>query len=215
MRSRIIITLVFWLSVFTAAAQAPWKLAEDRDGIKVYTRPMANSKLNALKVDCVLNCRASQLVALIMDIDNSSHWVYHAKLAKVIKQVSPAELYYYSEVIVPWPVQNRDYIAHIMVTQNPTTKVVTIDAPCIADMLPSKANIVRIKRSTGRWVITPLANNRIHVEYVLEVDPGGAVPAWLINLFATKGPLETFEKLKLELQKTSSQNLRLAYIADM
>jgi hypothetical protein len=161
-----------------------------------------------------MDARPAQFVAVIMDVKGSADWVYHAKNVKVLKQISPSELYYYSEVTVPWPIANRDYIAHIIVTQNPKTKVITIDAPCLPDMVPPKQSLVRIVHSVGKWVITPMPNNRIHVEYQIEVDPAGSVPAWLINLFATKGPLETFEKLKTQLQKPAYKAPRFDFIAE-
>jgi len=214
MRKQILTTILLLITVTSCFAQDAWKLSTDKDGIRIYTRPMANSKLKAIKVECSLNVRASQLVRVIMDIDNSAQWVYHSRNAYVVKQVSPSELYYYSEVSVPWPAQNRDYIAHINVSQNPKTKVITIDAPCLPNMVPDKPGIVRISRSTGRWTITPAAGNIVKVEYQLAVDPAGSIPAWLINLFATEGPLKTFERLKLQLQKPEYKNTKLTFVED-
>ncbi|EHQ25449.1 START domain-containing protein [Mucilaginibacter paludis] len=211
-----IILLLIWVLVHSTAVygQEAWKLAVLKEGIKVYTRPVVNSKFKAIKVECSLPVHPSQLVAAIMDIDNSYQWVYHSKVNRIIKRVSPSELYYYSEVSVPWPAENRDYISHIMVSQNPKTKVTTIDAPCIAGMVPEKNNVVRITHSIGKWTIWPYVNNGIKVEYELEVDPSGSVPAWLINLFITQGPLETFQKLEAYLQKKDYKEAKLGFIAD-
>jgi len=189
-------------------------LAVTKEGIKVYTRPVANSKIKAIKVECSLAVRPSQLVAAIMDIEHSSQWVYHTKQSRVIKQVSPSELYYYAEVNVPWPAENRDYVSHIMVSQNPKTKMITIDAPCVTGMVPEKDKVIRIIHSTGKWTIAPTENNTIKVTYELEVDPAGSTPAWLINLFATQGPLETFQKLKVQLAKKEYRDVRLGFVED-
>jgi hypothetical protein len=35
----------------------------------------------------------------------------------------------------------------------------------------------------------------VHINYILEADPGGDIPAWLSNEFVDKGPFETFKKL--------------------
>lgn len=214
MYKRVTLTLCFLFTIAASFAADTWKLDVDKNGIKVYTRTIANSKLKAIKVECSLNARPSQLVRVIMDIDNSADWVYHSKNAYVVKQVSPADIYYYSEVSVPWPAANRDYIAHIMVSQNPKTKVITIDAPCIPGMVAQKSKVVRISHSIGKWTINPPVNNTIKVTYELEVDPAGDIPAWLINLFATEGPLKTFEKLKTELQKPEYKNAKLDFVED-
>ncbi len=105
---------------------------------------------------------------------------YHTASNYVVKQVSPAELYYYSLVKMPWPVNDRDFIAHLRVSQDAVTKVVTIDAPCIADMVPVKPGVVRIANSNGRWVISPSIEGQVKVVYTLHADPGGSVPC-LVN----------------------------------
>ena len=195
-------------------AQETWKLKTEEDCIKVFTRPVADSKFKALKVECNLHTSARHLVAEIMDVKNCTSWVYHTKSITLLKQPSPKEIYYYSEVNVPWPAQNRDFIAHLKVEQNPQTKVVTIDAPCINEFVKEKEGDVRIKHSLGKWVITPLSNSEVHVEYSIEVDPGGSVPAWLVNMFATEGPLQSFKKLRQILQASPDKGKQLTFIED-
>jgi hypothetical protein len=209
-----ILLLCLLLNATSGFSQDAWKLSVVKDGIRIYTRPVVHSKIKAIKVECSLAVKPSQLVATILDIDNSYQWVYHSKLNRIIKRVSPSELYYYSEVNVPWPAENRDYVSHITVSQNLKTKVVTIDAPCVPGMVPEKNNVVRIIHSIGKWTISPSENNTIKVTYELEVDPAGSVPAWLINLFATQGPMETFEKLKLQLKKQDYKNVKPEFIVD-
>ena len=208
----IALALFFPFILQPVMAQVNWKLASDRDGIKVYTRPVINSKIKAIKVECNLQASSSQLLAAIMDIKTCSEWVYHSKKNLLVKQISPLDLIYYSEVEVPWPAENRDFVVHIQAEQNPQTKVVTVNSPCIPGYVGEKSDIVRIKHSVAQWIITPIGKNQIKAEYVLEVDPMGDIPAWLTNLFATKGPMETFKNLKLHLQKDIYKNTRFAGI---
>ena len=132
----------------------------------------------------------------------------------MLKQVSPVDLYYYSEVNVPWPVSNRDFVAHIIATQNPVTKAVTVNAENLPDLVPKKDNVVRIRQSDSKWVATPAGVNLVKIEYTLFADPGGIVPAWLINLFITRGPFETFKKLREHVKKPAYTNIHLANIKD-
>ena len=36
----------------------------------------------------------------------------------------------------------------------------------------------------------------MHIEYEVQVDPKGSIPAWVVNMFSTKGCFSTFKKLK-------------------
>jgi ribosome-associated toxin RatA of RatAB toxin-antitoxin module len=196
----------------TALAQNDWKLSIDREGIKVFTREVSASKIKAVKVTSTLPAKASQLVALLLDVESAPDWIYHTKSCKLLKQVSPSELYYYSEVAVPWPVENRHFVAHLTVQQSSETKVIVIDGPAVSGFVPEKQGIVRVVESKGRWQITPLANNQIQVEYTLHVNPGGNLPAWMVNMFATQGPIEIFRKMKIMVQKPRYKRADLAFI---
>jgi hypothetical protein len=195
-----------------ASAQTDWKLNSESDGIKIYTSLVPNSKIKAVKVECEYKATASQFVAVLLDIKNSPEWLYHTKFCRVFKQVSPQDLYYYSEVTLPWPAQNRDFISHLTVSQNPDTKVILVEGPAVPGFIPIKDNMVRVDHSGSKWEITPLPNGEIKVNYTLHVDPGGALPAWLINMFATEAPAQIFKNLKTELQKPTYKNATLPFI---
>lgn len=205
------VALMLVLKTVAVYGQCDWKLSSEREGIKIYTGGVPGSTIKAIKVEAMFNATAAQLVALIMDVNTSPDWVYHTKSSKLIKQVSASELYYYSEVSLPWPAANRDFVAHLIVTQNPDTKVITIDGPAVAGFVPVKEGIVRIIDSKGKWIITPIGTNQIKVEYSIHVEPGGSLPSWLVNMFATEGPLKIFAGIKVQLQKSAYKNIEFAF----
>ena len=211
---RIAIVLLLLLKITNVSAQEEWKLKNEKNGIKVYTSEVADSKFKAIKVEGELQATLSQMVKVLFDVKSSPEWLYHTKSAMLVKQVSPSEIYYYSEISIPWPVQNRDFVAHLKVHQNVETRVVTIDGPAVSGFVPVKDGVVRVKSSKGLWVITPLTNNRIKVIYTLQLDPGGNIPAWLVNLFAAEGPMKSFQGLQLQLKKPAYQNAQLEFIKD-
>jgi hypothetical protein len=212
MKKLILPSLILFFAQAVAFGQNAWKLNSDKEGIRVYTSDFAGSKIKALKVECEMDASATQLVALLMDVNTSADWVYRTKSCKVIKQVSPSELYYYSEVNMPWPASNRDFVAHLTVSQNPATKVVQIDGPSVPGMVPEKKGIVRIDHAMGKWTITPIDANHIKVEYTLHTEPGGSLPSWMVNMFATEGPMEVFKEIKVQLQKPTYRDAVLSYI---
>jgi len=212
-RTGFIIILLFW-GPSLLRAQDDWRLKTDKDGIAVYTKLFPDSKFKAIRVDVELDATLSQLVAVILDVNTGAEWVYSTKSSVLLKQVSPSELYYYSEVSIPWPAANRDFIAQLKAVQDPHTKVVTIYGPVFPDYLPEKKDIVRVRHSEGKWVITPVGSHHVKVEYTLRADPGGDLPAWLVNMFVTKGPYESFRKLKEQLKKPVYVNAKLSFITE-
>ena len=194
--------------------QSAWKLHSDKDGIQIYTKTVSNSAFKALKTVCTVETSLSRLAAVLLDVKNTKDWVYATKVCSLLKQASPAELYYYSEVSLPWPASNRDFIIRIAVSQDPATKALTVIAENKPAYIPGKKNIVRIQQSEAHWLITPQANGMVKVEYTMQVDPGGLLPAWLVNMFVSKGPYQTFVKLREQVKKPIYNNIHLGFIKD-
>ena len=131
----------------------------------------------------------------MLDTDKQHEWVYNNKRSTLLKKASDHELIFYSEVNVPWPCSNRDYIAHLTVSQQ-SAQVIAIESHAEPNFIPQKKGIVRIAFSHSHWIITTLGNGQLGIEYTVQFDPGGSAPAWITNMFVTKGPFETFKKLK-------------------
>ena len=206
---KIILVTLTVMMICVVNAQNGWVLKKQEDGIKIYTRTQSNSKIKAIKVECIFNATLSQLAAVIFDINTNHQWVYRTKNYTVVKKNHPFDLYYYAEVETPWPVSNRDFIAHLKLSQNPVSRVMVVEAENAPYLLPQKQDIVRIMHSIGKWVVTVQNQTSIKAEYTLFTDPGGNVPSWLMNMFIADGPLESFQKLKEHLKKPVYANISL------
>jgi hypothetical protein len=189
-----------------------WNLRKDQDGIKVYGRDGDSSGFDELKVETTVAGRLSSLAALVLDICNYPDWSFNSEKAYVIKTVGPEELYFYSLIHSPWPASDRDLAVHLMVRQDSSTRKLYISADEIANFIPEKKGIVRVPLSVERWVVTPLPGDRIAISYELRLNPGAYAPAWLINLFAAKGPFETFSRLRDQLKRPRYRDASLPFI---
>ncbi len=193
-------------------AQEGWVLKKEKDNIKVYGRSNSHSKFDELKVELILKSRLSDLAAIILDINNYFKWSYNTKLSYVLKKVSNDEMYFYTEVNSPWPASNRDLVVHLKIVQDPVSKIMTIRATGVPDFIPPKDNIVRVPFSKETWTVIPVDKTTIKIEYYLEIDPGEFAPAWLINLFAAKAPLESFKNLATQVQQPEYRQASIPFI---
>ena len=197
--------LLMITKVISVSAQEDWKLQKDKDGIKVYSAKVPDSKIRAIKVVANYEATPEEIANIVMDINSSQEWVSHLKSTYLVKRVSQNELYYYAEVNLPWPASNRDFVAHLTRSENVQTGAITIDGPAVAGLMDEKKGIVRINNSVGKWIITPLDNNHVKVEYALHVDPAGSLPSWLVNMFSGETPMQIFENLRQELKRNAQQ----------
>lgn len=210
-KKNIIISIIAVLDFFSVHAQNEWRLKKELSGIKIYMRTNEHSSFNEIKVEMTIQSKLSSLVALLLDVPNHAQWVYNVRSSSILKKIADNELYFYEVINSPFPASDRDLVVHLKITQDSQTKAMSVSAINIPNYIPQKKNIVRVPVSNESWKVTPV-NNTLRIEYYLEIDPGGSVPAWLINNFAEKGPYESFKHLQAQVNIPKYKNASVSFI---
>ncbi len=203
MKFTILKTFFFVLcSAFASAAftQYNWKLSKDKDGIRVYQSDVQHSNFKSIKVECTMEGNYDKLMAVISDLGHQKDWVYNNKTSYMLKSISPLEYYYYAETSLPWPMSNRDAAIHLKMNKDSLNRFLKINAVSVPNYTPEKSGKVRVPRSDISWYVTMPTPKTISIVYIFEAEPGGSLPAWLVNMFADKAPYESFKKLSEKLK---------------
>ncbi|MEP7142126.1 MAG: START domain-containing protein [Ferruginibacter sp.] len=209
-----ILVMVCMLLQISVKCQEDWTLRKDKNGIKVFSRKTKNFKINELKVECLFEGRLSQLAAVLFDVNKQYQWVYKTTKSQLLKQISEADVFFYTEIECPWPYDNRDLVVHMNMKQNPGNKVMTIEAKNVNEYLPEKKDIVRVKYSNATWTVTPINTRQFRIDYRIQIDLGDGVPAWLLNLFSTNGPYESFSNLKEKIKLPQYAHSKFPFLLD-
>jgi START domain-containing protein len=196
--------LLLYFLLFPAIISPPekydWTLKKDKGGIKIFSRHSDISKFNDIRVEMDLPGTIAQLSSILIDVEKYPEWAYSTKSCELIKKISANEIIYYSEIWVPWPASNRDFYADCKITLDSASRTLHVASVGLKNYQPEKKDIARIPMSKGIWNVSTLTDKMMHLQYTLQVDPGGSLPAWLLNMFATRGPLETFENLQKKME---------------
>lgn len=204
----------FFFNIPFVFSQKEWNLKKDKDGIAVYTGKTEDSKFKSIRVKCTLEANLSELVAVLMQPSLQPEWVIATKEANLVKQVSSSRLYYYAEAALPWPMNNRDMVIDLDMNQDPLTRVLTIHANTIDHILPLKEGKQRVPLSQAIWLVRPLADHKISIDYQIKIDPGGGIPAWMVNMFIAKAPFESFKNLSKMVQDKRFKDQHFDFIKD-
>jgi hypothetical protein len=192
---------LFLLCMVSWSEKNEWALKKEKDGITIFSRHSDYSKFNDLRIEMDLPGTVEQLSVVLMDVNKYSDWVYATKSSAMMKRISANEVIYYSEIGTPWPAANRDFYADVKATLNPATQSLVVSSTGMKNYQPEKKDLVRVPMSKGLWNITTQSDKRMHLEYILQLDPGGSLPGWILNTFATKAPMETFSNLKKKMEE--------------
>lgn len=191
-----------------------WKLEKDAEGIRVYTASVEGSNFKAFRAEMEVVGTLSQLVSMHTDPSNISEWLYDCKKSELIKKVEDNEYYIYYVSDAPWPVQDRDYVLHSVITQNPDTFVVSIDFNAVAEIVDNSEECVRMAEVVGYWHFLPMAGGRVRIEHQVHADPNGAIPSWLANVAVVDQPFETMKTIREQMHLPKYLNSRLSFVRE-
>lgn len=189
-----IIALVFLFSQ-TVSAQG-WNFVKEKNGIKMYTRNEPNTNLKSFKGVMDVHSTMDRVTHLVGNVHNNDWWDKNVKEIRILYFEENKHFKYYLVYDVPWPLSDRDLCVDARVTIDPVTGRREINAKPIANLIPEKPDAVRIKNYWQRWIIQPMENDIIRLTLEGSVDPGGIVPAWLINLVITDTPMNIMSGIR-------------------
>lgn len=191
-RSKVTICFIsLWLIFIPADASNGWTLKLNKNGIQVFTKSIPGTSIKAVKA--VYNVKSSlpALAALLLDVSSYPKWIYRCSEAKIIKTENASELIYYQLTNIPWPATDRDLVASLVINQEKDNRIVTAIIKNKPDFIAENKGRVRLKKFDSKYIFTPKADGIIEVTNELFLDPGGNIPAWMINQASTMGPYKT------------------------
>jgi hypothetical protein len=194
--------LILFLSILSivplASGQTDCQLKKQKEDLKVYTCSAAESKLKVLKAEFIIEDTSfEELLEFLKNINNCVTWQYNTIEAAALQNHDGA-IIYRTVIEAPWPVSNREMILELTSAFDSVKQELTIVSRSIDYEYPQTDDFVRVPFALGRWQVVSVQGS-LRVVYTLRIDPGGSVPAWLINLSMAEGPYNSFSKLKEKL----------------
>lgn len=209
-----LILFVWTAACWSLQAQTEWKLRKETDGIEVYFRQAEDSNIKELKITTRTRGTLGAAVAFISDIDNFPNWMDHCRETYVLEQRSPTDYTYYNLADFPWPLSDREFLMRCTTYQDPVSLAVHFHSVADPGALPPAKGYVRVQKTVSQWKIEPDGAGYIRLEYYLKADPGGAIPAWMINAALDKGPIKAMHALCKAVQNESYAARKLAYVKE-
>jgi len=174
-------------------------LKRDRDGIKVFTCKTENEKFKQLMAQFELeNTTFQELKDFLWDAPNYTTWQYNMVESEIVSTKGDNELVYRSLIDAPWPVENRELVNAIKIVKEATVTRIFIHS--VPYQKPPPDDVIRVPLFDAVWTITEVGTT-LKATYLLRIDPGGSVPAWLANMTMIEGPSISFKELKKQILK--------------
>jgi len=193
MHIRISIFLIFLFSGLLRSQQE-WNKALDKDGIIIHTRKVVGSTFLEFLAETRMAGTIAGFKKTFTDVSNYADWMPDCKSVYLVGPNTSTEFTYYMEIKVPFPIANRYTIQNVRFSEKPGELTVNL-ANC-EDCQSVETGSVRIKSAYGSWVVRQENEKEISIRFQYFADPGGNIPAWLVNSFIVKSPHKTLVNLR-------------------
>ncbi len=201
-RFLVLFLLLTFATLHSSAQEETCKLRKDKDDIKIYACHTDTSRLKSIRAEVIIrNASVADLKDHLMNIDNYVTWQYNLLEAQILEQPGNSEVVIRTVVDAPWPVSNREVFTRLKAVINADGNELHVEGKVIPYEYPMQKGLVRVPFSRSSWSVVQVNGTDLQIKYFLRVDPGGAVPAWLINLAVAEGPYESFRNLIAQLGK--------------
>jgi hypothetical protein len=207
-----VFTLLF-LAGFTVFGQddGKWKLKKNKNGIEIFTTQSDTSAFMAFKARMTIQGSVGAFVAVLQDLEHMPDWGYNIEYARLLEKSGDTLVIYYSEASVPFPFANRDGIYLNRFIWNNQSRQLKVDIELLHNYLEVKEKLVRVK-GNGEWLVKVLGDDSLEMIFRMQVDPGGEIPAWLVNMFIDETPYETMVNIREMMKKPEYRQRKYDFI---
>lgn len=178
-----------------------WVLTKTKNGIEIFTLKTEASALKSFKARMIVPGKVEDFVAVLHDVEAMPDWGYNIKYASLLERSGDTVQIYYAEASMPFPFSNRDGIYLNTFIWNSQAKKLRVDIQLLPEYMDVKDKLVRVKGS-GDWHVNTLKDGNLEMIFRMQVDPGGEIPAWLVNMFIDETPFDTMTNIREMMKKT-------------
>ena len=164
----------------------PWEQVHEANGVQVFTRQVPGSAVREMRAERIVDAPAARVWAVVNDLAGYTDFMPYVVEARRVG-TDPACSFEYLRLDPPLA-QARDYTLCVgqQVDAEAGTFVRHWRTANHAGP-PPRRDSVRLDICSGSWTVTELGSRSTHLSYWLHTDPGGALPAWLINQANRRG----------------------------
>jgi len=162
----------------------------ERDGVQVYRRA-GTGPIDALRAEGRIAFPPAVVRDVLLDAGRYQEFMPYTKESRLLES-SPGYRLSYQRVASPL-VAERDYVIALECRALAGGAGYRLEWTARADgRAPERAGVVRVARNHGGWELQADGPSATFARYFLETDPGGSLPAVVVNIANTRAIPEVF-----------------------
>ena len=189
------------------AAEPHWNCSTTGD-MQICSRAVPGSSIREVLAKAVIAAPSARVFAVISDDSRYPEFMPYVTESEIVKNEA-GEFWVFQQLDLPWPISDRYYTIHLL-----------DDLSCAAQgAYRLQWNLVRDDPSlrkgvgeptlvnVGAWELQPdNTGTSTSVTYFIHTDPGGALPAWVINMANNVAVPKIIEAVRQRVQETQTRD---------
>ncbi|RZK10538.1 MAG: hypothetical protein EOO43_20150 [Flavobacterium sp.] len=191
-----------------------WELEHEINGVKVYSLKAPGAVLKLYKVVGRFQAKLGPIMKVMRDpaaCDDVG--CYESYIIE--KPDYPRFVTYTFRYPMPSPFKPREYVVLSEFHQDSTTKEIYVDYKTVTDKLPLSDCCVRVPHMHNKWRFTPMENGDVQVEFIMDHDPGGFVPYFVVNAGMSESIHTNIPELQAVLDKDKYKDAVVEYVQEV
>lgn len=211
----LLVFLLVALSTYSplTAEEEEWQHIYESDGINIYKRVAEGSEFLEFKATGALRGAMSEYVSAILDTDKHPDWAPRCMEARNVEKINDQEFVIYTVYAGVWPTADRDYAAKMSMVSGPEVVRIDVERVEMSQVTSGVAERVHIPYLKSCWIFEQISQDYTRVELRAHVDPGGWIPAWLVNWGYRTIPYQFLVNLEAQVDKRLGHTPPLANIS--
>lgn len=178
-----------------AGTEAPWELRKDKEGIKVFTRPVQGSSILEFKAEMTVDAPLDRVLELYDNADRFPEWFYQCMESRLLERRAEEGSLVYFVLDMPWPVSDRDAV-YARSKSTEANGDIVFHLQQKPGAYPEQPGRVRVPYLTGGWRFHILSEKQTAITYQQHSEAGGHIPSALVNKLAVNIPFHTLRNFR-------------------
>ena len=187
-------------------AKPKWEVLLKKKGVVVSERPEKGRDLPSFKGTGMVSGTLFEILAVLRDGKSRKEWMSRSGVTRDVKVDDHFSATSYQQTIAPWPVSDRDVVMKTQVyyQEDPKSIIATFNHVKWRKKVlgVDRDDFIEMPYLKGYWYLRYVSDHKTEVTYMVNTDPGGLLPNWLISRITSDIPYYTILGLRKQVKRS-------------
>ena len=210
--------IISLVGLHTLEARPKWEVLLKKKGVTVSERPEKGRELPSFKGTGMVSGTLFEILAVLRDGKSRKEWMSRSGVTRDVKVDDHFSATSYQQTIAPWPVSDRDVVMKTQVyyQEDPKSIIATFNHVRWRKKVRGvdRDDFVEMPYLKGYWYLRYVSDHQTEVTYMVNTDPGGLLPNWLISRITSDIPYYTILGLRKQVKRSVGRYNRFLDLYD-